>query len=165
MIKNICGGDYMNKKSILEYVSEIIESLIKDTDYELVDLEYKKEGPNNFLRVFMDKPGGITLDDCQNISKEISDELDKTDPIKQAYYLEVSSPGLDRPLKNDKDLKRNLDKDVELKLYEALDGTKLIQGRLIDFDENTLKLKLEEDDEEIIIDREKIALIKLAVKF
>lgn len=155
----------MNKKSILEYVSEIIESLIKDTDYELVDLEYKKEGPNNFLRVFMDKPGGITLDDCQNISKEISDELDKTDPIKQAYYLEVSSPGLDRPLKNDKDLKRNLDKDVELKLYEALDGTKLIQGRLIDFDENTLKLKLEEDDEEIIIDREKIALIKLAVKF
>lgn len=155
----------MNKKSILEYVSEIIESLIKDTEYELVDLEYKKEGPNNFLRVFMDKPGGITLDDCQNISKEISDELDKTDPIKQAYYLEVSSPGLDRPLKNDKDLKRNIDKDVELKLYEALDGTKLIQGSLIDFDENTLKLKSEEDEEEIIIDRDKIALIKLAVKF
>ena len=155
----------MNKKSILEYVSEIIETLIKDTEYELVDVEYKKEGPNNFLRVFVDKPGGITLDDCQNISKEIGDELDKTDPIKQAYYLEVSSPGLDRPLKNDKDLKRNLDKDVELKLYEALDGTKLIQGNLIDFDENTLKLKSEEDDEEIIIDRDKIALIKLAVKF
>ena len=155
----------MNKKSILEYIREIIESLIKNTEYELVDLEYKKEGPNNFLRVFLDKPGGISLDDCQNISKEISDELDKTDPIKQAYYLEVSSPGLDRPLKTDKDLKRNIDKDVEVKLYEAIDGKKLIQGNLLDFDENILKLESEEDGEEIIIYRDKIALIKLAVKF
>lgn len=154
----------MNKKSIIEYAVEIIESLIKDTEYELVDVEYKREHSNNFLRVFVDKPGGITLDDCQNISKEISDELDKTDPIKQAYYLEVSSPGLDRPLKNDKDLKRNIDKDLEVKLYEAMDGSKLVQGSLVDFDENTLKLL---SDEELTIDipRDKIALIRLAVKF
>lgn len=154
----------MNKKSIVEYAVEVIESLIKDTEYELVDVEYKKEGSNNFLRVFVDKVGGITLDDCQNISKEISDELDKTDPIKQAYYLEVSSPGLDRPLKNDKDLKRNIDKDVEVKLYEAMDGSKLVQGSLVGFDENTLKL-LSDEEKTIDIPRDKIALIRLAVKF
>ena len=154
----------MNKKSIVEYAVEVIESLIKDTEYELVDVEYKKEGSNNFLRVFVDKVGGITLDDCQNISKEISDELDKTDPIKQAYYLEVSSPGLDRPLKNDKDLKRNIDKDVEIKLYEAMDGSKLVQGSLVGFDEKTLKL-LSDEEKTIDIPRDKIALIRLAVKF
>lgn len=154
----------MNKKSIVGYVKETIESIIKDLDYELVDVEFKKEGSSRFLRIFLDKPGGITLDDCQDMSKEISDELDKADLIKESYYLEVSSPGLDRPLKNDKDFKRNIDKDVEVKLYEPLDGKKLIQGTLIEFDEEKIKLQ-HEDGSVIDIPRKKIALIRLAVKF
>jgi ribosome maturation factor RimP len=154
----------LNKKSIIGDVREIIESLIRDLDYELVDIEFKKEGSSKFLRIFLDKPEGITLDDCQIMSKAVSDELDKTDPIKESYYLEVSSPGLDRPLKNDKDLKRNINKDVEVKLYEPLDGKKLIQGSLIEFDKKTIKLQNEDESVENI-PREKIALIRLAVKF
>lgn len=156
----------MNKKPIIGYVKETIEKLISDleVDYELVDIEFKKEGSNNFLRIFLDKAEGITIDDCQTMSKAISDELDKTDPIKEPYYLEVSSPGLDRPLKNDKDLKRNINKDIEVKLYKSLDGTKLLQGCLLDFDENILKIQFE-DDSVVEIARDKIALIRLAVKF
>lgn len=155
----------MSKKSIIGCVEEIIESLVENTNYELVDVEYNREGSNNFLRVFVDKPGGITLDDCQDISKKISDELDEKDPIKQSYYLEVSSPGLDRPLKNDKDLKRNIGKEVDVKLYKAIDGRKLIQGSLLDFDKDKLKLQTEVENEMIDIPRDKIALIRLAVKF
>ncbi len=154
----------MSKKPIIVEVREIIEKLIENLEYELVDLEYKKEGSSKFLRIFLDKPGGITIDDCQTMSKTIGEELDKTDPIKESYYLEVSSPGLDRPLKNDKDFKRNLNKDVEIKLYEPLDGTKLIQGSLIEFDEESLKIQYE-DESMIDIPRDKIALIRLAVKF
>lgn len=154
----------MSKKSIISHVREIIEELIKDLEYELVDVEFKKEGSSKFLRIFLDKPGGITIDDCQTMSKAIGEELDKADPIKEAYYLEVSSPGLDRPLKNDKDFKRNLNKDVEIRLYEPLDGTKLIQGRFLEFDKD--KLKIQYEDESVIdIPRDKIALIRLAVKF
>ncbi len=154
----------LNKKSIIVYVEKIIESIIEDLEYELVDIEFKKEGPSKILRIFLDKPKGITLDDCQIMSKAISCELDKTDPIKEAYYLEVSSPGLDRPLKNDKDLNRNKNKDIEIKLYEPLDGNKLVHGCLVEFDENILRIQYEDD---VIVDipRDKIALIRLAVKF
>lgn len=154
----------MSKKPIIVYVREIIEKLIEDLEYELVDVEFKKEGSSKFLRIFLDKPQGITLDDCQIMNKKIGDELDKTDPIKEPYYLEVSSPGLDRPLKNDKDFKRNINKDVEVKLYEPLDGTKLIQGCLLEFNENNLKIQ-HEDDSVVDVPRDKIALIRLAVKF
>lgn len=154
----------MNKKSIIGSVKEIVDSVIEGLQYELVDVEFTKEGSNKFLRIFLDKPEGITLDDCQDMNRAISDKLDKIDPIKGAYYLEVSSPGLDRPLKNDKDLKRNLNKDVEIKLYESYDGKKIIQGSLIDFNQNQLKIQFE--DESIVdIPRKIIALIKLAIKF
>ncbi len=154
----------MNKKSIIGSVRKIAENLISGQEYELVDVEFEKEGPSYFLKVFVDKPGGITIDDCQDISKAINTELDKVDPIKVPYYLEVSSPGLDRPLKNDNDLKRNLGKDIEIKLYEAFEGSKLIQGTLVDFDENQINISLE-DEKRVNISRSIIALIRLAVKF
>jgi ribosome maturation factor RimP len=154
----------LNKKSVIGDIIITIESIMEDLEYELVDVELKKEGSNNFLRIFLDKPGGITLDDCQSMSKAISEELDKTDPIKDPYYLEVSSPGLDRPLKNDKDLKRNINKEVEVKLYQPLDGKKLLQGNLVGFDEKILKIQYE-DGAMIEILREKVALIRLAIKF
>lgn len=154
----------MNKKSMIGDIKKTIESMISDLEYELVDVEYAKEGPNNFLRIYLDKPEGITIDDCQNMSKAISDELDKTDPIKDPYYLEVSSPGLDRPLKNDKDLKRNINKDVEIKLYEPLDGKKLLEGNLVSFNDKILEIEYE-DESTVEVPREKIALIRLAIKF
>lgn len=154
----------MGNRSVTERVKTIVEALIEDLEYDLVDVEFKKEGPNRFLRVFLDKVGGISLDDCQEMSKAISEELDKEDPINGPYYLEVSSPGLDRPLKTDKDLKRNIDKEVEVSLYQAIDGQKLITGYLVDFDEDNLNIQFE-DESTMEIPRDKTALIRLAIKF
>ncbi len=154
----------MTNRSVTERVKTIVEALIEDLEYDLVDVEFKKEGPNRFLRVFLDKEGGISLDDCQEMSKAIGEELDKEDPINGPYYLEVSSPGLDRPLKSDKDLKRNLNKEVEVSLYQAIDGQKLITGYLVDFDEEKLNIQFE-DESTMEIPRDKTALIRLAIKF
>lgn len=154
----------MNRKGIIESVKKICNPLAEELGYELVDVEFLKEGSSYFLKVYLDKPGGINLDDCQKLSHLLSEELDKNDPISVAYYLEVSSPGLDRPLKNDKDLKRNLEKEVDIKLYEALDGKKTIEGYLKSYDNNEIIIKTEVGNL-ISIPREIIALIKLAVKF
>ena len=154
----------MNKKGVLGIIKEICEPLVEELKYELVDIEFVKEGPSYFLRVYLDKPGGINLDDCQKMSQLLSDILDEKDPIKVAYYLEVSSPGLDRPLKTDKDLKRNIGKDIEVKLYEALDSKKLIEGTLDNYNESSIILKTETNTI-IEIPRELVAVIKLSVKF
>ncbi|MBU5254794.1 ribosome maturation factor RimP [Tissierella praeacuta] len=154
----------MNKKGIIGVVKEIAEELVEELKYELVDVEFVKEGSNHFLRVYLDKPGGINLDDCQRMSQLLSDKLDEKDPITVPYYLEVSSPGLDRPLKTDNDLKRNLGKDIEIKLYQPVNGKKIIEGTLESYEEKVIALKTE-TDEIIKISREGIALIKLAVKF
>ncbi|MBU5314266.1 ribosome maturation factor RimP [Tissierella carlieri] len=154
----------MNRKGIISIVKEICEQLADELGYELVDVEFLKEGSNYFLRVYLDKPGGINLDDCQKVSQLLSDKLDDKDPITTPYYLEVSSPGLDRPLKNDKDLKRNLGKEIEIKLYEPLKGKKIIEGILEDYEEKTIVIRTE-INEIVTIPKEGIALIKLAVKF
>jgi len=154
----------LNKKGIIGVVKEISEELVEELKYELVDVEFVKEGSNNFLRVYLDKPGGINLDDCQRMSQLLSDKLDEKDPITVPYYLEVSSPGLDRPLKTDKDLKRNLGKEIEIKLYQPVNGKKIIEGTLESYEEKVIVLKTE-INEIIKISREGIALIKLAVKF
>jgi ribosome maturation factor RimP len=96
----------MVKKKIEDIAAEIALPIVEKYKFELVDVEYLKEGSNWYLRVFIDKEGGITIDDCQLVSEEISDELDKADPIKQSYFLEVSSPGIDRPLKKEKDFEK-----------------------------------------------------------
>lgn len=154
----------MNKKNLIGFLRKIIEPIAEELGYELVDVEFTKENSNNYLRVYIHKPGGVNLDDCQNMSQLLSDELDKSDPISLPYYLEVSSPGLDRPLKNDKDLKRNLNKEVEVRLYEALDGKKIIEGILEDFDDKTINI-LTESNIITELPRNIIALIKLVIKF
>jgi len=154
----------MNKKEIIEIVKNICNSLAEELGYELVDAEFLKEGSSHFLRVYLDKPGGINLDDCQKMSQLLSEKLDEKDPISIPYYLEVSSPGLDRPLKNDKDLKRNLGKEVDIKLYESLDSKKIIEGYLENYDDKEIIIKTE-TGKIINISRQGIALIKLAVKF
>ncbi len=154
----------MNRKGIESIVKDIGEQLAEELGYELVDVEFIKEGSNYFLRVYLDKFGGINLDDCQKMSQLLSEKLDEKDPISTPYYLEVSSPGLDRPLKTDKDLKRNLGREIEIKLYEPLDGKKIIEGILEDYEEKSIVIKTE-INEIIKIPKEIIALIKLAVKF
>ena len=117
----------MSKKEILNKVKEICNPIVESLDFELVDIEYVKEFGSYYLRVYIDKLGGITLDDCQKVSQLLSDKLDKDDPITSAYYLEVSSPGLDRHLKTDKDLKRNIGKDIIVNLYKSYDGVSYLK--------------------------------------
>lgn len=148
---------------MLDIITEISEDIAEELGYDLVDVEYIKESGNYFLRIYVDKLGGITLDDCQKMSEELSEKLDEKDPIPGEYYLEVSSPGLDRPLKTDKDLKRNLNKDLELGLYRPLNNKKNYEGELKKYtDEN---ITLEQNGDLIDIPREYISIIKLSIKF
>lgn len=154
----------MSTKNILNKIRELCEPIIERLGYELVDLEFVKEKDGRFLRFYIWKPEGITIDDCQNVSEVIGEKLDEIDIIQDSYYLEVSSPGLDRPLKTDKDLKRNLGKDIEVSLYKGLDGKKKIIGELVDFNDDKIIVK-DEDSKMIDIDRKIISKIRLAVKF
>ncbi|HZK33447.1 MAG TPA: ribosome maturation factor RimP [Tissierellaceae bacterium] len=154
----------MSKGGAAGAVESIAEPLAKELGFELVDVEFKKEGPNYFLRIFLDKTGGITLDDCQKMSERLSEALDDEDPITVPYYLEVSSPGLDRPLKTNKDLKRNLGKELDIKLYEAINGKKILQGILREFNEEEIKIEID-NNEFIEIPRSSIVNATLAVKF
>jgi ribosome maturation factor RimP len=154
----------MNKKEILNKVSIICEHIASDLKYELVDVEFVKEFGSYYLRVYIDKPGGVTLDDCQNMSEILSDKLDQEDPIDAAYFLEVSSPGLDRPLKTDKDLNRNIGKDVEISLYRPFEGKKTYEGKLNNFNDEFITIDIR-TDELINIPRNIISNIKLALKF
>lgn len=130
----------MNKKEVLKIIKEMCNEIAEKFNYELVDVEYVKEMGSRFLRVYIDKPGGVTLDDCQQMSEVLSEKLDEKDPISESYYLEVSSPGLDRPLKTDKDLKRNMGKDIEIKLYSPINNKKIYEGRLEKFDEKEITI-------------------------
>lgn len=152
----------MKRKEVEQRVETLVKSAVEEV-YELVDVEYVKEGPHRYLRVYMDKEGGITLEDCQNISESISEPLDREDFIDEAYFLEVSSPGLDRPLKKEEDYIRFAGENIEVKLYEALNGEKVYEGELLGLSENRVELAL--DNKEIVkIPKEKIAGAKLAVK-
>ena len=116
------------RKSIEATIEEIVQPIVDAKNFEIVDIEYVKEAGEYFLRVYLDKEGGISLSDCEVVSRELSEILDKKDPIKDNYFLEVSSPGLDRPLKKEKDFIRYAGRDVEIKLYKPLNGTKQLEG-------------------------------------
>lgn len=154
----------MSKKDLYESkTEELVTPLIEQNNFELVDIEYVKEGSNWYLRVYIDKPGGINVDDCELISRALSDKLDEEDFIDDAYVLEVSSPGLGRPLKKDKDFERSLGEDVEIKLYRMKDGTKDYRGFLKSY--NKEEIVIEDNDEEITFKRSEIALVRLALDF
>lgn len=155
----------MAKRDEYEQKTEkLLLPIMERTGFELVDVEYVKEGSNYYLRAYIDKEGGITIDDCELVSRELSDLLDAEDFIPEAYFLEVSSPGLGRQLKKDKDFARSIGEDVEVKLYEPLDKKKEFEGVLEGFDEATVVLRLSET-ETVTIPRESIAVIKLAIHF
>lgn len=154
----------MKKKVLENMVTEMVLPVLERCNFELVDLEYVKEGPYFYLRVFIDKPEGITLDDCQKVSEQLSELLDEKDPIDENYFLEVSSPGLDRPLKKDKDLEKSIGKDVEISLYKQMNGKKKYIGRLINFDESSIFIS-NDKEETIKINRDIISKVNLAIKF
>lgn len=153
----------MSKKDFMTSVKSLCEEVVSDLDYELVDVEYLKESGDFYLRVYIHKPGGVNLDDCQIVSEKLSNRLDEEDIIQKAYYLEVSSPGLDRPLKTDKDLERNLENEVEVSLYKAMDGVKKYEGILKSYDGDSVELKTV--DKMVKIPRKSVSLIRLTIKF
>ncbi len=142
---------------------EFLEILKDKKDFEVVDVEFVKEGTEYFLRVYCDVEGGIDIDDCVEISHYISNWLDEEDFISENYTLEVSSPGLGRTLKKDRDFIRENGKKVEVKLFKALDKQKDFEGFLKGFDNDTITI--EDDGNEITFDRKNIAVIRLAVDF
>ncbi len=142
---------------------ELVMPLIEQNNFELVDVEYVREGSNWYLRVYIDKENGINVDDCELISRALSDLLDEKDFIDEAYILEVSSPGLGRPLKKDKDFERSLMEEVEIKLYRAKNGRKDFRGILKSYDKDSITI--EEDGAELIFQRKEIAQVRLAFDF
>lgn len=155
----------MTKREEYEYKTEkLLEPLIKEADFELVDVEYVKEAGTFYLRAYIDKEGGITINDCEMISRKLSDLLDEKDFIPDAYILEVSSPGLGRQLKKDKDFTRSLGKEVEIKLYQAINKQKEYAGMLASFDKESVCIT-DETGEQLSFERNNIALIRLAVHF
>ncbi len=146
--------------SIEERVEGLIQKKVEDLGYILYDVQYTKEGQNYFLRVFIEKEdGAIDLNDCEKVNDGINDLLDTADYIKEQYFLEVSSTGVEKVLRKDKHLKDNIGNEVEVKLFKPINKQKEFIGILEDFTENEITLKLE-NDESINIDRKDISLIK-----
>lgn len=148
------------------YESKTEQLLVPITEHfgvEIYDIEYIKEGSDWYLRIYIDKPEGVNIDDCENVSRALSDELDKEDFISDAYILEVSSPGLGRTLKKDKHLEKSIGEEVEIKTYKPVDKQKEFQGILKAFDAESITIETEQ--EEKIFARNEVALIRLAFHF
>ncbi len=152
------------REDIEKRTEELVMPIIEQNNFELVDVEYLKEGSSYYLRAYIDKEGGITVDDCEIVSRALGDLLDDKDFIEESYILEVSSPGLGRPLKKEKDYKRSLGKELEIRLYKAVNKQKEFYGILESYDETTVTIS-DEDNNEITFEKSDIALIRLAVHF
>ena len=147
--------------SIEEKVESLIKEKIQGLGYELYDVQYAKEGKDYFLRVFIDKEDGIDLNDCEKVSNEINPLLDEKDFIKEMYFLEVSSPGIERVLRKDEHLKDSIGKEIEVKLFKPIEKQKEFVGTLEDYNEEKIILGLEENEEKIEIERKNISLMKI----
>ena len=155
--------------SVIETVTEMVQPILDEKNFELVDMEFVKEGKSWYLRVFIDKEGGIDIEECAYVSELLSEKLDycDPDPIPQAYFLEVSSPGAERPLKKESDYERALGEYIHLSLYQAIDGEKQYEGVLEALTPETLTLKyrVKTRVKELTIERKNIAKARLAIQF
>ncbi len=151
------------KINIQQVIMELAKPIVEDLNYELVDVEFVKEGANWYLRIYIDKSGGIGIDDCQSVSERISDILDEKDPIEQSYYLEVSSPGLERPLKTEKDFIKYKGELVEIKVFQPIDGKKIFEGELVGLVDGNIVIN--QDGKTLEFEKNKVAIVKRAVKF
>jgi ribosome maturation factor RimP len=153
----------MTKRKVEDIVYDLAKPRTDRNNFELVEVEFKKEGADWYLRVYVDKEGGITIDDCQSVSQELDELIDQADPIEQSYIFEVSSPGIDRPLKTDRDYEKNNGKLVEIKLFSPLDGKKAYEGILKGH--TAENVEIEADGRDILIEKSSIALIRPVIKF
>ncbi|MFC4320144.1 ribosome maturation factor RimP [Litchfieldia salsa] len=154
-------------KKVTEVVEEMVQPILEPLNLELVDVEYVKEGKEWFLRVFIDSETGVDIEDCGTVSEKLSEKLDETDPIPYNYFLEVSSPGAERPLKKDKDFEKAIGKQVYVKTYEPIDGEKEFEGELTEFDGKAIKIAImiKTRKKTVEIPYEKVASARLAVTF
>ncbi|CAM3403064.1 ribosome maturation factor RimP [Brevibacillus invocatus] len=149
---------------VTDIVTELVTPIVSEMGLELVDIEYKKEGSNWFLRVFIDNEvGNIDIDDCALVSEKLSQKLDETDPIPTAYFLEVSSPGAERPLRNDKDFKKAVGKHVNITTKEPIEGASQFEGELLSFEDG--KLTVKEAKKTYIISQEQIDTARMSIVF
>ena len=154
----------MSKAALYESKTEaLILPILERMEFELVDVEYVKEGSLYYLRAYIDKTGGITVNDCEAVAREMNELLDREDFIPESYIFEVSSPGLGRPLKKEKDYVRNMGKEVEIRTYRAINRSKEFYGLLIAYDTNSVTI--DSDGEEMCFEKADIALIRQAVHF
>ena len=152
---------------VTEVVEELAAPIFQELSLELVDIEYVKEGKNWYLRVYIDKDTGVDIEDCGLVSERLSEKLDEVDPIPHNYFLEVSSPGAERPLKKEKDFEKAIGKNVFIKTYEPIDGEKSFEGKLLEFDGQHLKIevKIKTRKKSVDIPYEKVGSARLAVVF
>lgn len=153
----------MNSAQIKSIVENFSASYLEENGLELVDVEYVKEGSNWFLRVYVDKEGGIDIEDCGRVSEFVSAKLDELDPIEEAYFLEVSSPGAERPLKKADDVTKAVGKHVFVTTYEQINGAKEFEGRLDEFDGTTMVVAIGRRKQAIPYN--KVASARLAIVF
>jgi ribosome maturation factor RimP len=160
------GGFSVPKERVTDIVEKLALPITENVGVELVDVEYKKEGSSWFLRVFIDKPDGVDIDDCSRVSEQLSDQLDIVDPISNPYFLEVSSPGAERPLKKPADFQKAIGKPVHISMYEPVDGQKAVEGLLTNYDESSLEVEytLKTVKKKIVIPTERIAQARLSVQ-
>lgn len=155
-------------KKVTTITEELATPILTEMQLELVDVEFKKEGKNWFLRVFIDSDTeGVDIEDCGKVSERLSEKLDELDPIPQAYFLEVSSPGAERPLKKEKDLHQAVGKNVHITTYEPINDEKAFEGKLITFEDNELLIEVKRKTRivKVTIPYEKVASARLAVIF
>ncbi|MBR5421286.1 MAG: ribosome maturation factor RimP [Lachnospiraceae bacterium] len=152
-----------NRKNIEEKAETLLQPITDGMGISIYDVEYVKEGSDWYLRAYIDKDGGVNIQDCEAVSRAYSDVLDEADPIPDAYILEVSSPGLGRKLSKDRHFANSLGQEVELKLFEPLDGKKEFEGVLKSYDRDSLVLETEGREE--IFERAKLAVVRLKTDF
>ena len=154
----------MSKREDYERRAEaLLLPIVEECGFELVDVEYVKEAGNWYLRGYIDKPGGITVNDCEAVRRIFSDKLDENDFIEDSYIMEISSPGLDRPLKKEKDFARSMGKLVEIRTYRPIEKQKEFCGILTAYDSNSVTI--DEEGSQRVFDKKDIALIRLAIEF
>lgn len=153
----------MAKSKIEDTIESICIPITERLGLNLIDVEYKKEGNNYILRIIIDKPDGIDIDDCENVSRELDAKLDELDPIENSYNLEVQSPG-ERNLRKDKEFEYFRGRDVEVKLYEAYEGKRIFEGKLLGLNNGIIRI-LQDNGEEKQFSKEKTANVKLKINF
>lgn len=153
----------MRREEIEKRTEELILPILDRMGFELWDVEYVKEGPEVYLRAYIDKEGGIMIDDCVDVSHELSDKLDEEDYIDGEYILEVSSPGLGRTIKKDREFDKSIGKEVDIKFYKPVDGKKEFTGILDSYDSESVSIKIEEEVKKFI--KKEIATVKLHIEF